>query len=77
MPTTEFRVLGPLEVVRDGRALELTRPKQRSLLALLLLHAAEVVSIDSLVDGLWGAQPPKTAVGSLQNLAVARPDECS
>jgi DNA-binding SARP family transcriptional activator len=66
--TTEFRVLGPLEVVRDGRALELTRPKQRSLLALLLLHPGEIVSTDRLVDGLWGAEPPKAAVGSLQNL---------
>jgi DNA-binding SARP family transcriptional activator len=65
---TEFRVLGPLEVVRDGRALELRRPKQRSLLALLLLHGGEIVSTDGLVDGLWGARPPKTAVGSLQNL---------
>jgi class 3 adenylate cyclase/tetratricopeptide (TPR) repeat protein len=68
VPPTQFRVLGPLEVVRDGRALELTRPKQRSLLALLLLHAGEVVSTDRLVDGLWGATPPKAAVGSLQNL---------
>ena len=68
MPTTEFRVLGPLEVVRDGRALELTRAKQRSLLALLLLQADEIVSTDKLVDGLWGARPPKAAVGSLQNL---------
>ena len=71
MPTTEFRVLGPLEVVRDGHALELTRAKQRSLLALLLLHAGEVVSSERLVDGLWGAHPPKTATGSLQNLVSA------
>jgi class 3 adenylate cyclase len=64
----EFRLLGPLEVLVDGRELELRRPKQRSLLALLLLRAGEVVSTDSLVEELWAGKPPKTAVGSLQNL---------
>jgi DNA-binding SARP family transcriptional activator/tetratricopeptide (TPR) repeat protein len=64
----EFRLLGPLEVLVDGRELELRRPMQRSLLALLLLRAGEVVSTDRLVEELWAGQPPKTAVGSLQNL---------
>ena len=68
MPPIEFRVLGPFEVLVEGRALELKRPKQRSLLALLLLHAGEVVSTDRLVDELWAGKPPKAAVGSLQNL---------
>ena len=52
----------------EGRALELTRRKRRSLLALLLLNAGEVVSTDRLVEELWAGQPPKAAVGSLQNL---------
>jgi len=64
----EFRVLGPFEVFVEGRALELKRRKQRSLLALLLLHAGEVVSTDRLVEELWAGKPPKAAVGSLQNL---------
>jgi DNA-binding SARP family transcriptional activator len=64
----EFRVLGPLEVLVEGRALELKRQKQRSLLALLLLHAGEVVSTDQLVEELWAGKAPKAAVGSLQNL---------
>jgi len=64
----EFRVLGPLEVLVEGRALELKRRKQRSLLALLLLHAGEVVSTDRLIEDLWAGKPPKAAVGSLQNL---------
>jgi class 3 adenylate cyclase len=64
----EFRVLGPFEVLVEGRVLELTRPKQRSLLALLLLHAGEVVSTDRLVEELWAGRPPKAAVGSLQNV---------
>jgi class 3 adenylate cyclase len=64
----EFRVLGPFEVLVEGRALELKRRKQRSLLALLMLHAGEVVSVDRLVEELWAGKPPKAAVGSLQNL---------
>ena len=52
----------------EGRALELKRRKQRSLLALLLLRAGEVLSTDQLVEELWAGRPPKAAVGSLQNL---------
>ena len=52
----EFHVLGPLEVVRHGRTLELGAGKQRTLLAALLLHANEVVSTDRLIDALWGEE---------------------
>ena len=52
----EYRVLGPLEVVRQGRTLELGSGKQRALLAALLLHANEVVSTDRLIDALWQEQ---------------------
>jgi DNA-binding SARP family transcriptional activator len=68
MSFVEVKLLGPLEVDVDGRHLELSRPKQRALLALLALRAGEVVSTDRLIDGLWGESPPKAAVGSLQNL---------
>jgi DNA-binding SARP family transcriptional activator len=64
----EFRVLGPFEVWVEGRALELKRRKQRALLALLLLHAGEVVSTDRLIEDLWAGKPLKSSVGSLQNL---------
>jgi DNA-binding SARP family transcriptional activator len=57
----EYRILGPLEVVAADDPLPLGGPKQRSLLALLLLHANEVVSTDELIDRLWGARPPATA----------------
>ena len=63
----EFRILGPLEVVRDGVPLQLGGQKQRALLAILLLRANEVVATDRLVDELWGEQPPRTATTSLQN----------
>ncbi|MGH3082366.1 MAG: BTAD domain-containing putative transcriptional regulator [Gaiellaceae bacterium] len=64
----EFRVLGPVEVWDDERALQLGGPKQRALLALLLLDAGRVVSTDRLIDVLWGEHPPATAATSLQNL---------
>jgi class 3 adenylate cyclase len=63
----EVRLLGPLEVGVEGRRLEVRRQKQRALLALLALRAGEVVPTDRLVDELWGDEPPKAAVGSLQN----------
>src|SRR4029453_10545489 len=62
----DFRVLGPLEVGGDGGTLELGGVKQRSVLAVLLLHANEVVSTDSLVDALWGASPPLRAGKTIQ-----------
>jgi predicted ATPase/DNA-binding SARP family transcriptional activator len=64
----EFRILGPLEAVEDGRLIRLAGGRQRTLLALLLVHANEVVSSDRLIDGLWGEQPPATAAKVLQNL---------
>lgn len=63
----EFGLLGPLEVRKDGRALAVGGPKQRALLAILLLHAGEVVSRDRLIDELWGERPPGTAGHSLDH----------
>jgi DNA-binding SARP family transcriptional activator len=62
----EFRILGPLEVLDDGQALDLGGAKQRSLLAVLLLNANQVVSSDRLIDALWGEEPPETAAKALQ-----------
>jgi DNA-binding SARP family transcriptional activator len=62
----EFRILGPLEVDSDGQALDLGGTKQRSLLAVLLLHANQVVSRDRLVEALWESDPPETAHKALQ-----------
>ena len=57
----EFLILGPLEARVGERTLPLGGPKQRALLALLLLHRNEAVSTDRLTDGLWGERPPATA----------------
>src|SRR6266536_6236473 len=56
----EFRILGPLELSTDGRVLPLGRPKQRALLALLVIHANETVSRDRLIEELWGDAAPAT-----------------
>jgi DNA-binding SARP family transcriptional activator len=62
----DFALLGPLEVWAGDGPLALGPPKQRALLALLLLSANRVVSRERLIDGLWGDDPPETAVKSVQ-----------
>ncbi|MGH2994786.1 MAG: AfsR/SARP family transcriptional regulator [Gaiellaceae bacterium] len=62
----EFGILGPLEVRDGGRVLPVHGTKQRALLAVLLLHANEVVSSDRLIDSLWSDQAPATAANTLQ-----------
>jgi DNA-binding SARP family transcriptional activator len=62
----EFRLLGPLEVLDEGRPLELGGAKQRALMALLLLNANRVVSRDRLIDALWEEEPTATAQKALQ-----------
>jgi len=63
----EFRILGPLEVLDDGRTIPLGGQRQRALLAVLLTRANEVVSTDRLIDELWGAEPPKAALNTVQH----------
>ena len=60
-----FAVLGPLEVSLDRGPLSLGGRKQRTLLAVLLLHANKVVSRDQLIDALWGERLPPSAAESL------------
>ncbi|HEU5214750.1 MAG TPA: BTAD domain-containing putative transcriptional regulator [Gaiellaceae bacterium] len=63
---TQFRVLGPVEVLVDGAPAALGAPKQRALLAMLLVNRRRVVTAEQLVDALWGEDPPASAVQSLQ-----------
>ena len=69
--TLEFRILGPLEVSDETGHVALGGPKQRALLAILVLEAGRVVPTDRLIDSLWGEEAPKSATASLQN-AVGR-----
>ena len=68
MPDAQLKLqlLGPVEATIDGRPLSLGPKKQRSLLAVLALHANETVSVDRLVDALWGDRPPATAQKMVQ-----------
>src|SRR5438105_2286734 len=63
----QFGVLGPIEVRRDGQALALGGPKQRAVLAFLLLNANGPVSRDRLIEALWGERPPATASQTLDS----------
>jgi len=62
----DFRILGPLEVLDEGRSVALVGSKQRALLGLLLVHANETLSSDRLIDELWGEHPPATAAKTVQ-----------
>ncbi len=63
----DFAILGPLRVIGPGGSIELNAPKQRALLATLLLaHREDSVSADRLIDVLWGEDPPATASKALQ-----------
>jgi YVTN family beta-propeller protein len=63
----DFRILGPLEVVDEGRPVSIRRGKEQALLAYLLLHPNQVVPSERLIDELWGERPPATAPKILQN----------
>jgi serine/threonine-protein kinase len=62
----EFRILGPIEVLDEERPLALGGPKQRAVLAHLILRANRIVPADLLIDELWGEGPPETARNTLQ-----------
>ena len=61
-----FRILGPLRAELAGRPLELGGPKPRRLLARLLIDAGHVVSVDRLIDAVWGDEPPAGAHATLR-----------
>jgi DNA-binding SARP family transcriptional activator len=63
----DFRVLGPLEVVDEGRTLQLGTGRQLVVVALLLLNANQTLSVDRLVDELWDETRPPTAPKIVRN----------
>jgi WD40 repeat protein/DNA-binding SARP family transcriptional activator/serine/threonine protein kinase len=65
--SVSFRVLGPLEVRRGGRSVVLGGPKQRMVLVHLLLRANKVVATETLIDEIWGEDPPEAARASLHS----------
>src|SRR5262245_17099397 len=61
----EFRILGPLEVVDERECIPLGPEKQRAVLAILLLDANRTVSVERLIDGLWGDATPARSVKAI------------
>src|SRR4051794_40907746 len=68
MGSVEFGVLGSLELRSAGRLVSLGAPKRRALVVVLLLNANRVVSMDRLIDALWGSEPPASARAQVQSL---------
>ena len=62
----DYRILGPLEVLDEGREIPVQGSKQRALLGLLLLHGNETLSTARVIDELWGDRPPATATKTVQ-----------
>jgi DNA-binding SARP family transcriptional activator/tetratricopeptide (TPR) repeat protein len=62
-----FRILGPLSVIVDGQSVVITAARDRVVLAMLLLSPGRVLSVDTLIEAVWGDEPPVTARGQLQN----------
>ena len=70
----EFRILGSLAVLVDGQPAALGGPKQRAVLAMLLLHANEAVARDRLVEAVWGERPPDAREPIARQLHLAPAD---
>ncbi|HEX2030483.1 MAG TPA: BTAD domain-containing putative transcriptional regulator [Actinomycetota bacterium] len=62
----QFRVLGPLEVSVGDGPIPLGGPKQRAVLAHLLFRANQVVPVETLIDEIWGEEPPERARNVIQ-----------
>jgi DNA-binding SARP family transcriptional activator/pimeloyl-ACP methyl ester carboxylesterase len=62
----KFGILGPVDVTADGQPLPVPGARTRAVLAMLLVHANQVVPADRLLDELWPGQPPDRASASLQ-----------
>jgi DNA-binding SARP family transcriptional activator len=62
----KFKILGPLEVVDGDGPIDISSPKQRALLAMLLLSPNRVVPSDRLLDQVWGHEPPAGGLSTLR-----------
>src|SRR5262245_48112778 len=62
----EFRILGPVQILAGGQLFSPGEPRQRAVLAALLVDAGRTISVDTLVDRVWADAPPPQARRSLQ-----------
>jgi DNA-binding SARP family transcriptional activator len=60
------RILGPIEIERGGRLIELSGRRERAVIALLLVNAGQTVSLDRMTEDLWDGSPPASAVTTLR-----------
>ncbi|MEV5410184.1 BTAD domain-containing putative transcriptional regulator [Thermopolyspora sp. NPDC052614] len=60
-----FSVLGPLAVTRDGERVDLGGKRPKALLATLLIAQGKMVTVDRIIDSLWGERAPESALGSM------------
>ncbi|MFI6765377.1 BTAD domain-containing putative transcriptional regulator [Streptomyces sp. NPDC050355] len=65
-PGLRFEILGPLSVSSGAEQVDLGTPKQRALLALLVIHVGSVVSLPVITKAIWGSNPPSQATSTLQ-----------
>ncbi|AUS77269.1 transcriptional regulator [Actinoalloteichus sp. AHMU CJ021] len=65
MDTPEFRIMGPLRVLRGGRPVRVPGARDRVVLSMLALDANRVVSVDRLIDAVWAGAPPRSARGQI------------
>jgi DNA-binding SARP family transcriptional activator len=66
----EYRILGPVEVELGGVSVPIEAPRQRAVLAALLLEANRVVSVERLATQVWGDRPPSKARNTIQSLVL-------
>ncbi|MER5378321.1 winged helix-turn-helix domain-containing protein, partial [Streptomyces sp. NPDC002553] len=69
LESVRFAVLGPVRVWRGETELDPGGPQERALLALLLVRAGDPVGLEEIVDALWGAEPPRSAVNVIRRHA--------
>jgi len=62
----QFRILGPLQVLAQGRPIDTGAPKQRALLAFLLIHRNQILSADRILEEVWAGDPPPGGARTLQ-----------
>ncbi len=63
----EFRLLGSLEVIIDGASVDVGGSQPRTVLAMLLVAGGRMVPAESIIEALWGHNPPDSAAGTLQS----------
>jgi DNA-binding SARP family transcriptional activator len=63
----DFRLLGNLEVAGDGGIVDVGGTQPRTVLAMLLVAGGRVVPAESIIEALWGQNPPDSAAGTLQS----------